>query len=58
MLPVLLTVLTAAVLGGAIAAEITAVIAIAAAALVLIGIGNGVVNLAHFCDEERDREDR
>lgn len=57
MLPTLLTVLTAALLGGAIAAEITAVIVIAAAALVLIGLGNGVVNLAHLCDEH-DRDDR
>lgn len=57
MLPVLLTVLTAALLGGAIAAGITAVIVIAAAALALIGLGNGVVNLAHFCDDQR-RDDR
>ena len=51
MLPVLLTVVTAALLGGAIAAEITAVIVIAAAGLVLIGLGNGVVKLGHFCDD-------
>ncbi len=53
----LLTVLTAALLGGGIATGVTAVIVVAAAALVLIGLGNGVVNLAHLCDEN-DREDR
>lgn len=57
MLPALLTVVTAALLGGAIVAEITAVVVIAAAALALIGLGNGVRNLAHFCDACR-REDR
>jgi hypothetical protein len=51
VLPVLLTVVTAALLGGAIAAGITAVIVIAAAGLVLIGLGNGVVKLGHFCDD-------
>ncbi len=53
----LLTVLTAALLGGAIAAEVTAVIVIAAAVLVLIGLGNGVVNLAQLCDQD-DRDER
>jgi hypothetical protein len=48
----LLTVVTAALLGGAIAAGITALIVVAAVALVVIGLGNGVVNLAHFCDEQ------
>jgi hypothetical protein len=57
VLPTLLTVLTAALLGGAIAAEITAVIVLAAVALGLIGLGNGVINLAHFCDDQR-RDDR
>jgi hypothetical protein len=52
VLPVLLTVVTAALLGGAIVAEVTAVIVIATVALVLIGLGNGVVNLAHFCDDQ------
>lgn len=54
MFPTLLTVLTAAVLGGAIAAGVTAVIVIAAATLVLIGLGNGVIRLADLCDRERD----
>jgi hypothetical protein len=52
VLPVLLTVITAALLGGAIAAGVTAVIVIAAAGLVLIGLGNGVIKLADFCDRE------
>jgi hypothetical protein len=52
VLPVLLTVIAAALLGGAIAAGITAVVVIATVALVLIGLGNGVIKLADFCDRE------
>jgi hypothetical protein len=54
MLAASLTVLSAAVLGGAIAADITAVVVLAAVALVLICAYNGLRNFASVCDLGRD----
>ena len=50
MILTLLTVFSAGVLGGALFADITVIVAIAAVALVLIGAFNGVRNLVHLCE--------
>jgi hypothetical protein len=49
-----LTVFSAAVLGGAIAADITVIVVVAAIALVLIGAYNGLRNLVSLCELRRD----
>ena len=54
MVPLSLTVFAAGVLGGGIAADITVIVVIAAVALALIGIYNGVRNLAALCELRRD----
>ena len=54
MTATLLTVLTAGLLGGAIAADVTEVAVIAAVALVVIGIYSGVRMFADLCDLSRD----
>jgi hypothetical protein len=54
--PVLLTVLAAGLLGGGIAAGITAVVVVAAVALVAIAAYNGLRNLLYVCDATRSRK--
>jgi hypothetical protein len=49
-----LTVFAAAVLGGAIAADIAVVVVLAAVALAAIGIYNGVRSYVGLCDLRRD----
>jgi hypothetical protein len=49
-----LTVVAAALLGGAIAADIAVVVVLAAVALVAIGVYNGVRNYVGLCDLRRD----
>jgi hypothetical protein len=50
----LLTVITAGVLGGAIAAELTALMVVAAVALVLIGAYSGLRMFTDLCALDRD----
>jgi hypothetical protein len=50
----LLTLLSAGVLGGAIAANMTAIVVIAATALALIGIYNGLRTFVRLCELRRD----
>jgi hypothetical protein len=54
----LLTVLSAGLLGGAIAADITAVGVIAAVALVLLGVYSGLRMFADLCDLSEDERRR
>jgi hypothetical protein len=54
VIPTLLTVVFAGLLGGAIAADITVMGVIGAVALVLIGIHSGLGMFADLCDESRD----
>ena len=54
MVPAVLTVTAAAVLGGGIAADITVIIVIAAVALAGSAIFNGVRNLVSLCELRRD----
>ena len=54
MVPTSLTLFAAGLLGGGVAADITVMIVIAAVALALIGIYNGVRNLASLCELRRD----
>jgi hypothetical protein len=54
--PVLLTVFAAGLLGGGIAAGITAVIVVAASALVVIAAYNGLRKLLYVCDETSSRK--
>ena len=54
MVPLSLTVFAAGLLGGGIAADITVIVVIAAVALALIGIYNGVRNLVSLCELRRD----
>jgi hypothetical protein len=54
VIPTLLTVVSAGLLGGAIAADITVVGVFAAVALVLIGIYSGLGMFADLCDKSRD----
>jgi len=54
VIPTLLTVFIAGLLGGAIALEVTAIVVIAGVALVLIAIANGGRNFAKLCDLSRD----
>jgi hypothetical protein len=54
VIPISLTVFAAGLLGGGIAADITVIIVIAAVALALIGIYNGVRNLVSLCELRRD----
>jgi hypothetical protein len=49
-----LTVVAAALLGGAIAADVAVVVVLAAIALVAIGIYNGVRAYIGICDLRRD----
>ena len=49
--PLLLTVFAAGVLGGGIAADITAVVVIAAVALIVLCAYNGLRSLLYVCDE-------
>jgi hypothetical protein len=52
----LLTVCAAGVLGGGVATGITAVIVIAASALVVIAAYNGLRKLLYVCDETSSRK--
>jgi hypothetical protein len=52
--PALLTVVAAGLLGGGIAADITVVVVVAAVALTLIAIFNGVRHLVSVCELRRD----
>jgi hypothetical protein len=54
VIPTLLTVVCAGLLGGAIAADVTAIGVIAAVALVLLGVHSGVGMFADLCDQSRD----
>jgi 4-hydroxybenzoate polyprenyltransferase len=54
VIPTMLTVAAAGLLGGAIAANVTAIVVIAAVALVLIGIYSGGRIFADLCDLSRD----
>ena len=58
MIPTLLTVVAAGLLGGAIAADSTVMGVIGAVALVLIGIYCGLGMFADLCDESRDEHRR
>ena len=49
-----LTLLAAGMLGGGIAADITAMVVIAAVLLVLVGIFNGVRTFVALCELRRD----
>ena len=54
MILTFLTVVAAGLLGGAIAADITAIGVIAAIALVLIGVFSGLRMFADVCDLSKD----
>jgi hypothetical protein len=54
--PILLTVFAAGVLGGGVATGITAVIVVAAVALVVIAAYNGLRNLLYVCDSTSARK--
>ena len=58
MIPTLLTIVSAGLLGGAIAADITAIVVIAAVALVLLGVYSGLRMFADVCDLSEDRRRR
>ena len=55
MIATLLTLIAAGVLGGAIAADVTAIEVIGAVALVLIGAYCGLRHFADLCDLSRDQ---
>ena len=58
MIATFLTVVAAGLLGGAIAADLTAISVIAAVALVLIGVYSGLGMFADVCDLSKDERRR
>jgi hypothetical protein len=54
MTPTLLTVIAAGLLGGGIATNLTVIVVIAAVALTLIALYNGLRHLISLCELRRD----
>ncbi len=54
--PLLLTVFAAGALGGGVAADITAIVVIAAVALIVLCAYNGLRGLPYVCDECSSRD--